>query len=104
MTLSRKVSGQQETRLSVPESRTSARLPDSGFDSSAAVLAEGTPALRATVHVSNAGIQRDMHTLPSLFEETENFGPKVVDIIAERVNDSCSKKPLDTKLKDLQEK
>ena len=39
-TLSRKVSGQQEARLSVPESGASTRLPDSGFDPTATILAE----------------------------------------------------------------
>ena len=40
LTLSRKVSGQQETRPSVPESGTSGRLPDSGFDPTATILVE----------------------------------------------------------------
>ena len=43
------------------------------------------------------------HFCPQYFN-TESFGPKVVDIIAERINDSCSKKPLDTKLKELKDK
>ena len=46
-TLSRNVSGQQETRLSVPESGTSARLPHSGFDPTATILAEGSPAAQS---------------------------------------------------------
>ncbi|KAK2562243.1 hypothetical protein P5673_014500 [Acropora cervicornis] len=38
LTLSQKVSGQQETRPSVPESGTSGRLPDWGFDPTATIL------------------------------------------------------------------
>ena len=100
-TLSRKVSGQQETRPSVPESGTSGRLPDSGFDPTATILAEGSPAAQSN---SSQTLESSETFLPSIFEETESFGPKVVDIIAERINDSCSKKPLDTKLKELQDK
>ena len=42
--------------------------------------------------------------LPSVFEETESFGPEVAEVIAQRVNDACSKKAMDSKLKDLYEK
>lgn len=101
LTLSRKVSGQQETRPSVPESGTSGRLPDSGFDPTATILVEGSPAAQSN---SSQTLESSETLLPSIFEETESFGPKVVDIIAERINDSCSKKPLDTKLKELQDK
>ena len=41
--------------------------------------------------------------LPSIFEETETFGPDVAAAIAQRVNDAVSKKPLDTKFKELQD-
>ena len=41
--------------------------------------------------------------LPSVFEETESFGPEVAEVIAQRVNDACSKKTMDSKLKDLYE-
>ena len=99
--LSRKVSCQQEIRLSVPESGTSGRLPDSGFDPTATILAERNPA----AHSNGSQTMESSETLlPSIFEETESFGPKVVDIKAERINDSCSKKPLDTTLKELQDK
>ena len=101
LTLSRKVSGQQETRPSVPESGTSGRLPDSGFDPTATILVEGNPAAQSN---SSQTLESSETLLPSIFVETESFGPKVVDIIAERINDSCSKKPLDTKLKELQDK
>ena len=43
--------------------------------------------------------------LPSIFDETETFGPDVAEAIAQRVNDAVnSKKPLETKLKELQDK
>ena len=42
--------------------------------------------------------------LPSLFAETESFGPAVAEIIAQRINDACCKKAMDTKLKELYEK
>lgn len=42
--------------------------------------------------------------LPSVFEEKERFGTDVTDVIAQRVNDACSKKPLESKLKELQDK
>ena len=38
-----------------------------------------------------------------MFEETESFGPEVAEVIAQRVNDACSKKAMDSKLKDLYE-
>jgi len=42
--------------------------------------------------------------LPSIFEEAETVGPDVADAIAQRVNDAVSKKPLETKFKELQDK
>ena len=39
-----------------------------------------------------------------MFEETESFGPEVAEVVAQRVNDACSKKAMDSKLKDLYEK
>ncbi|XP_028416859.1 uncharacterized protein LOC114541072 [Dendronephthya gigantea] len=42
--------------------------------------------------------------LPSIFEETESVGPDVADAIAQRINDAVSKKPLETKFKELQDK
>ena len=41
--------------------------------------------------------------LPSMFEETETYGPDVVAAIAQRVNDAVSKKPLGTKFKKIQD-
>jgi len=42
--------------------------------------------------------------LPSIFEETESFGPDVAEVVAQRINDSVSKKPLETKLTELKDK
>ena len=42
--------------------------------------------------------------LPSTFEETDTVGPDVADVIAQRVNNAVSKKPLETKFKELQDK
>ncbi|PFX12244.1 hypothetical protein AWC38_SpisGene23830 [Stylophora pistillata] len=92
-TLSQKVSGQQEIRSPVPESGTLARLPDSGFDPTATFLAEESPAAQSN---SSQALESSEILLPSIFEETESFGPKVVNVIAGRMSDSCSKKPLDT--------
>ena len=39
-----------------------------------------------------------------MFEETEGFGPEVTEVIAQRVNDTCSNKAMDSKLKYLYEK
>ena len=85
----------------VPESETSTRLPDSGFDPAATILAEACPVAQSN---GSQTLESSETLLPSIFEETESFCPKVVDIIAERINDSCSKEPLDTKLKELQDK
>ena len=41
--------------------------------------------------------------LPSIFEETETFGPDVAAANAQRVNNAVSKKPLGTKFKELQD-
>ena len=42
--------------------------------------------------------------LLSVFEETNSFGPEVAEVIAERVNDACSKRAMESNLKDLFEK
>ena len=67
-TLSQKVSGQQETRLSAPESGTSTRLPNSGFDPPATILVEGGPAAPS---IGSQTPESREPLLPSIFEETE---------------------------------
>ena len=59
-TLSQMVSSQQETRPSVPESGTSFLLPNSGFDPTAIILVEGSPATQ-----SNSSQTCLLYTSPS---------------------------------------
>ena len=47
--------------------------------------------------------QEEEFLLTSIFEENENLGPKVSEVIAQRINDACSKKVVESKLKELQE-
>ena len=42
--------------------------------------------------------------LPLVFEEKESFGSDMVDVTAQRVNNACSKKLLESKCKELQDK
>ena len=39
-----------------------------------------------------------------MFEETDSFGPEVAEVLAERVNDACSKRAMESRLKDVSEK
>ena len=64
-TLSRKVSGQQETCLSVPESGTSTCLPDSGFDPTATILVEEGPAAQSN---GSQTLESSETLLPSIFQ------------------------------------
>ena len=52
----------------------------------------------------NAKTLESSEFLPSIFEETETFGPEVSEVVAKRINDSVSKKPLETKFKEIQDK
>ena len=47
--------------------------------------------------------QEEEFLLASIFEETENLGPEVSEIITQRINDACSKKVVESKLKELRE-
>ena len=40
----------------------------------------------------------------SLPTSSDNVGPEVAEVIGERVNDACSKRAMEPKLKDLYEK
>ncbi|XP_048590144.1 uncharacterized protein LOC116612099 isoform X2 [Nematostella vectensis] len=78
----------------------------SGFDPSASLLpavGDYTPDKESSAN-SSLDSSAAAQFLPSFFEEKEGYGPKVIDVIAERVNDACSKKPLEQKLKELQNK
>ena len=77
-------------------SKSSSETADGVFDPSAAVVSHEV--------ASTNQPHEEEFKLPSVFEETESFGPEVAEVIAQRVNDACSKKAMDSKLKDLYEK
>ena len=82
---------------SVPESGNTAAISDTvdpvfSHDAASTSGADSTKQLDSSVF------------LPSVFEEKESFGSDVADVIAQRVNDACSKKPLESKFKELQDK
>jgi len=52
----------------------------------------------------DSSLKEEEFKLSSVFEETESFGPAVAEIIAQRINDACCKKAMETKLKELYEK
>ena len=75
---------------------------DAVFDPTAVISTEQTS---ASTSGADSTKQLDSSVfLPSVFEEKESFGSDVADVIAQRVNDACSKKPLESKLKELQDK
>ena len=88
---------------SPPESGSTAVFShDAVFDPTAVISTEQTSAF-----TSGAGSTKQLDSsefLPSVFEEKESFGSDVADVIAQRVNDACSKKPLESKFKELQDK
>ena len=75
---------------------------DAVFDPTAAISTEQTSASTSGAD-STKQLDSSMF-LPSVFEEKESFGSDVADVIAQRVNDACSKKPLESKFKELQDK
>ena len=77
-------------------SKFSSETAEGVFDPSAAVVSHEV--------ASTIEPHEEEFKLPSVFEETESFGPEVAEVIAQRVNDACSKKAMDSKLKDLYEK
>ena len=52
----------------------------------------------------DSSLKDEEFKLPSVFEETESFGPAVAVIIAQRINDASCKMAVGTKLKELYEK
>ena len=77
-------------------SKSSSETAKGVFDPSAAVVSHEV--------ASTNQPHKEEFELPSVFKETESFGPEVAEVIAQRVNDACSKKAIDSKLKDLYEK
>ena len=77
-------------------SKSSSETAEGVFDPSTAVVSHEV--------ASTNEPHEEEFKLPSVFEETKSFGPEVAGVIAQRVNDACSKKAMDSKLKDLYEK
>ena len=77
-------------------SKSSSETAEGVFDPSAAVVSHEV--------ASTIEPHEEEFKLSSVFEETESFGPEVAEFIAQRVNDVCSKKAMDSKLRDLYEK
>ena len=74
---------------------------DAVFDPTAVISTE-----RSSASTSRADSTKQLDSsvfLPSVFEE-ESFGSAVADVIAQRVNYACSKKPLESKFKELRDK
>ena len=76
-------------------SKSSSETAEGVFDPSAAVVSHEV--------ASTNEPHEEEFKLPSVFEETESFGPEVAEVIAQSVTDACSKKAMDSKLKDLYE-
>ena len=77
-------------------SKSSSETAERVFDPSAAVVSHEV--------ASTNEPHEEEFKLPSVFEETKSFGPEGAGVIPQRVNDACSKKAMDSKLKDLYEK
>ncbi|XP_074612864.1 uncharacterized protein LOC141870297 [Acropora palmata] len=91
--------GKTRTEYSGSEARNSTSSSETAegvFDTSAAVVLHEV--------ASTDEPHEEEFKLPSVFEETDSFGPEVAEVIAERVNDACSKRAMESKLKDLYEK
>ena len=91
--------GKTRTEYSGSEARNSTSSSETAegvFDPSAAVVLHEV--------ASTDEPHEEEFKLPSVFEETDSFGPEVAEVIAERVNDACSKRAMESKLKDLYEK
>ena len=63
-------------------SKSSSETAEGVFDPSAAVVSHEV--------ASTNEPHEEEFKLPSVFEETESFGPEVAEVIAQRVNDACS--------------
>ena len=89
-------------------------VPESGKGSHTAVeLFQFDPTANLTdIHGSASSETAEIHAktlessefLPSIFEETETFDPEVAEVVAQRITDSVSKKPVEIKFKEIQDK
>ena len=77
-------------------SKSSLETAEGVFDPSAVVVSHKV--------ASTNGPHEEEFKLPSVFEETDSFGPEVVEVIAQHVNDACSKRATESKLRDLYKK
>ena len=72
---------------------------DAVFDPTAVIFTEQT--LASTSGADSTKQLDSSKFLPSVFEEKESFSSDVADVIAQRVNDARSKKPLESEFKEL---
>ena len=90
-------SGKTRTEYSGSEaqnSKSSSETAEGVFDPSATVVPHEV--------ASTNEPHEEEFKLSSVFEETgDSFGPEVAEVIAQRVNDACSKRAMQSKLKDL---
>ena len=49
-------------------------------------------------------INKEEYVLPSIFQEADSFGPAVSDMLASRVNSACTTKPVDPKMKEIEDR
>lgn len=84
----------------IPESGTIS-APGSVFDPTEGLNEDTGP---PTADSANENTLESSEFLPSIFQETETFGPEVAEVVAKRINDSVCKKPLEEKLKELKDK
>ena len=92
---SRKTTSTEYSGSEAQNSKSSSETAKGVFDPSVAVVPH-------EVASTNEPYEEEFK-LPSVFEEAESFGPEVAEVIAQRVNDACSKKAMDSKLKNLYE-
>ena len=72
---------------------------DAVFDPAAVISTEQTS---SSTSGANSTKQLDSSVfLPSVFEEKDSFGSDVAEVIAQRVNDVCSKRQLESKFKEF---
>ena len=72
-------------------SKSSSETAEGVFDPSAAVVSHEV--------ASTNEPHEEEFKLPSVFEETERFGPEVAEVIAQRFDDACSKGAMDSNRK-----
>lgn len=46
----------------------------------------------------------DEYMIPSIFEKKDAFWPNICELLAKRINSACTTKPVESKMKELEEK